>query len=87
MAKIVDQIIGDVVKGAMAEILSKTGLRKTRRARGKAKAASSRGGDIVGSILKAALGSKTTRKPKRTAAKKQVSKRRTSASRSRQRTL
>lgn len=85
MSKIVEQIIGDVVKGAMSEILTKTGLRKTRRTRRKAKAGTSLGGGILGDVLDAALG-KPARKAKRTPAKKQVSKRRTAASRSKQRT-
>ena len=84
MSKIVDQIIGSVVKGAMSEILSKTGLRKTRRARGKAKAGTSLGGGILGGILEAALGEKPARKTRRAPAKKQVSKRRTAAARSKQ---
>ena len=84
MSKIVEQIIGDVVKGAMSEILTKTGLRKTRRTRRKAKAGTSLSGGILGDVLDAALG-KPARKTKRTPAKKQVSKRRTAASRSKQR--
>ncbi len=86
MSKIVDQIIGSVVKGAMSEILSKTGVRRTRRARGKAKAGTSLGGGILGGILEAAIGGKPARKQKRTPAKRQVSKRRTAAARSKQRT-
>lgn len=85
MSKIVDQIIGSVVKGAMSEILSKTGVRKTRRARGKAKAGTSLGGGILGGILEAALGEKPARKKRLTPAKRQVSKRRTAAARSKQR--
>ncbi|WP_296021988.1 hypothetical protein [uncultured Agrobacterium sp.] len=85
MSKIVDQIIGNVVKGAMSEILSKTGVRKTRRARGKAKSGTSLGGGILGGILEAALGEKPARKTRRAPAKKQVSKRRTAAARSKQR--
>ncbi len=82
MSKIVDDIIGSVVKGAMAEILNKTGLRKTRRSRGKAKAGTALKGGVLGTILDAALG----QAKKRSAAKKQVSKRRNAAARSRQRT-
>lgn len=85
MSKIVEDIIGSVVKGAMSEILSKTGVRKTRRTRGKAKAGTSLGGGVVGSILEAALGGKPAKKTRRAPAKKQVSKRRTAAARSRQR--
>jgi hypothetical protein len=80
LSKIVDQLISGVIKGAMSEILKKTGVRQTRRTKRRAKASTSLGGGIVGSILKAALGEKKTR-----VAKKQVSKRRTAAARSRQR--
>lgn len=85
MSKIVDQLISGVIKGAVAEILKKSGTRQTRRTKRCAKASTSIAGGLVGSILKAALGEKTTRKPKTRVAKKQVSKRRTAAARSRQR--
>lgn len=84
MSKIVDQIISGVVKGAMAEILKKTGARTTKRTRRKTRSSKSLGDGIVGSILKAALGGKKT-KPVRAPAKKQVSRRKTAASRSKKR--
>lgn len=76
MSGIVDQLLNGVVKGALSEILTKTGIRKTRRAR----RTKSTGG-IVGSVFEAALNAAVKPKP----AKKQVSKRRTAAARSRQR--
>lgn len=85
MSKIVDQFISGVVKGAMSEILKKTGVRQTRRTKRRAKASTSVAGGILGGILEAALGKKTTRTTKARPAKKQVSKRRTAAARSRQR--
>ncbi|NTZ90963.1 hypothetical protein [Agrobacterium tumefaciens] len=80
MSGIVDQLLNGVVKGALSEILTKTGIRKTRRTR-RTKNTGSLAGGIVGSVLEAALGGATKSKP----AKKQVSKRRTAAARSRQR--
>jgi hypothetical protein len=73
LSGIVDQLLNGVVKGALAEVLTKTGIRKTRRAR--------RTKNTVGSVLEAALNAAVKPKP----ARKQVSKRRTAASRSRQR--
>ncbi|MQB09753.1 hypothetical protein DXT96_07785 [Agrobacterium sp. ICMP 6402] len=80
MSGIVDQLLNGVVKGALSEILTKTGIRKTRRMR-RTKSTGSLAGGIVGSVLEAALSGATKSKP----AKKQVSKRRTAAARSRQR--
>ncbi|AAK87620.1 MULTISPECIES: hypothetical protein [Agrobacterium] len=80
MSGIVDQLLNGVVKGALAEVLTKTGIRKTRRAR-RTKNTGSLTGGIVGSVLEAALNAAVKPKP----ARKQVSKRRTAASRSRQR--
>ncbi|MEJ1174209.1 hypothetical protein WA845_08180 [Agrobacterium sp. CMT1] len=80
MSGIVDQLLNGVVKGALAEVLTKTGIRKTRRAR-RTKSTGSLAGGIVGSVLKAAINAAVKPKP----AKKQVSKRRTAAARSRQR--
>lgn len=85
MSKIVDQLISGVFKGAMSEILKKTGVGQTRRTKRRAKANASLAGGIVGGILEAALGKTTTRTTKARPAKKQVSKRRTVAARSRQR--
>ena len=85
MSKIVDQLISGVVKGAMSEILNKTGVIQTRRTKRRAEASTSVAGGILGGILEAALGKKTTRTTKARPAKKQVSKRRTAAARSRQR--
>jgi hypothetical protein len=80
LSGIVDQLLNGVVKGALAEVLTKTGIRKTRRAR-QTKSAGSLAGGIVGSVLEAAINAAVKPKP----AKKQVSKRRTAAARSRQR--
>ncbi|CAN7448245.1 hypothetical protein HW571_21035 [Agrobacterium genomosp. 3] len=80
MSGIVDQVLNGVVKGALSEILTKTGIRKTRRTR-RTKSTGSLAGGIVGSVLKAALNAAVKPRP----AKKQVSKRRTAAARSRQR--
>lgn len=69
MSGIVDQLLNGVVKGALAEVLTKTGIRKTRRAR-RTKSAGSLAGGIVGSVLEAAINAAVKPKP----AKKQVSK-------------
>jgi len=79
LSGIVDQVLNGVVKGALSEILTKTGIRKTRRTR-RTKSTGSLAGGIVGSVLKAALNAAVKPRP----AKKQVSKRRTAAARSRQ---
>ncbi|MCZ7482206.1 hypothetical protein [Rhizobium rhizogenes] len=80
MSGIVDQVLNGVVKGALSEILTKTGIRKIRRTR-RTKNSGSLAGGIVGSVLEAAINAAVKPKP----AKKQVSKRRTAAARSRQR--
>ena len=80
MSGIVDQLLNGVVKGALAEVLTKTGIRKTRRARRTENTGSAAGG-ILGSVLEAAIKAAVKPKP----ARKQVSKRRTAAARSRQR--
>lgn len=81
MSGIVDQLLSGVVKSALSEILTKTGLRKTRRTRRRTRANTSLAGGIVGSVLEAAINAAVKPRP----AKKQVSKRRTAAARSRQR--
>lgn len=68
MSGIVDQLINGVVKGALSEVLTKTGIRKTRRAR-RTKSTGSLAGGIVGSVLEAAIKAAVKPKP----AKKQVS--------------
>ncbi|QTK78238.1 hypothetical protein AT6N2_C0317 [Agrobacterium tumefaciens] len=80
MSGIVDQLLNGVVKGALAEVLTKTGIRKMRRAR-RTKSTGSSAGGILGSVLEAAIKAAVKPKP----ARKQVSKRRTAAARSRQR--
>lgn len=80
MSGIVDQLLNGIVKSALSEILTKTGIRKTRRTR-RTKTSGSLAGGIVGSVLEAAINAAVKPKP----AKKQVSKRRTAAARSRQR--
>ncbi|MDZ7926093.1 MAG: hypothetical protein U5L46_02775 [Agrobacterium sp.] len=81
MSGIVDQLLNGVVKGALSEVLAKTGLGKTRRIRRRTKTNTSLAGGIVGSVLEAAIKAAVKPRP----AKKQVSKRRTAAARSRQR--
>lgn len=80
MSGIVDQLLNGIVKSALSEILTKTGIRKTRRTR-RTKTSGSLAGGIVGSVLEAAINAAVKPKP----ARKQVSKRRTAAARSRQR--
>ncbi|MCZ7939962.1 hypothetical protein KHC17_17295 [Agrobacterium salinitolerans] len=80
MSGIVDQLLNGVVKGALAEVLTKSGIRKTRRAR-RTKSTRSAAGGILGSVLEAAIKAAVKPKP----ARKQVSKKRTAAARSRQR--
>ncbi len=75
MAGILDELVSGIVKSAMSEILKKShGRTATRRTKRRTRTAKNEG--LVESIIKAAL-------PK--PAKKQVSRRRTSASRSKQR--
>ena len=69
MSGIVDQLLNGVVKGALAEVLTKTGIRKTRRAR-RTKSTGSAAGGILGSVLEAAIKAAVKPKP----ARKQVSK-------------
>ena len=62
MSGIVDQVLNGVVKGALSEILTKTGIRKTRRAR-RTKSTGSLAGGIVGSVLEAAINAAIKPKP------------------------
>ena len=85
MAGLLDQIVSGVVDAALKEVLKKTGVRKatTKRTRRKTTTSKKASGGLLGDIIEAVL------KPeKKTVAKrprKQVSRRRTAASRSRQR--
>ena len=86
MAGLLDELVSGVVDAALKEVLKKTGVRKspTRRTRRKAtttpkKASGGILGDIIEAVLKPAR-KKPVRRPR-----KQVSRRKTTASRSRQR--
>jgi hypothetical protein len=84
MAGLLDELVSGVVDAALKEVLKKTGVRKaaTRRTRRKTTTRKKASGGLLGDILEAAL------KPEKKAAKrprKQVSRRKTAASRSRQR--
>lgn len=84
MAGLLDELVSGVVDAALKEVLKKTGVRKTttKRARRKTTTRKKTSGGILGDIIEAAL--KPEKKPvKRT--RKQVSRRRTAANRSRQR--
>ena len=84
MAGLIDELVSGVVDAALKEVLKKTGVRKTptRRARRKTTTRKKASGGILGDIIEAALkpAKKATRRPR-----KQVSRRRSAASRSRQR--
>lgn len=69
MSGIVDQLINGVVKGALSEVLTKTGIRKTRRAR-RTKSTGSLAGGIVGSVLEAAIKAAVKPKPAKTGQQK-----------------
>lgn len=84
MAGLLDELVSGVVDAALKEVLKKTGLRKTatKRTRRKATTRKKASGGILGNIIEAALKpeKKTAKRPR-----KQVSRRRTAASRSAQR--
>ena len=84
MAGLLDELVSGVVDAALKEVLKKTGLRKTttRRTRRKTTTRKKASGGLLGDILEAALkpARKTAKRPR-----KQVSRRKTAASRSRQR--
>ena len=84
MAGLLDELVSGVVDAALKEVLKKTGVRKatTRRTRRKATTRKKTSGGLLGDILEAALKpeKKTAKRPR-----KQVSRRRMAASRSRQR--
>lgn len=85
MAGLLDELVSGVVDAALKEVLKKTGLRKTtttKRTRRKATTRKKASGGILGDIIEAALKpeKKTAKRPR-----KQVSRRRTAASRSSQR--
>ncbi len=85
MADLFKELVSGVVDAALKEVLRKTGVRKspTRRTRRKATTRKKASGGILGDLLEAAL--KPKKKPVRRP-RKQVSRRKTTASRSRQRT-
>ena len=84
MAGLLDELVSGVVDAALKEVLKKTGVRKTttKRTRRKTTTRKKASGGILGDILEAALKpeKKTAKRPR-----KQVSRRRTAASRSSQR--
>ena len=84
MAGLLDELVSGVVDAALKEVLKKTGVRKTttKRTRRKTTTRKKASGGILGDIIEAALkpASKTVKRPR-----KQVSRRRTAASRSNQR--
>ena len=84
MADLLKELVSGVVDAALKEVLKKTGVRKspTKRARRKTTTRKKSTGGILGDIIEAALkpATKTAKRPR-----KQVSRRRTAASRSRQR--
>ena len=84
MAGILDQLVSGVVDAALKEVLKKTGVRKTtttKRTRRKTATRRKASGGLLGDIIEAAL------KPEKPAKRprKQVSRRRTAANRSSQR--
>ncbi|MBK5568760.1 hypothetical protein [Ensifer sp. SSB1] len=76
MADLIKELVSGVVDSALREILKKTGVKRTSTKRTKRRARTTSGGGILGDILEAAIS-----KP----AKKQVSRRRTAAARSKTR--
>ena len=84
MAGLLDELVSGVVDAALKEVLKKTGVRKTttKRTRRKTTTRKKASGGILGDIIEAALKpeKKTAKRPR-----KQVSRRRTAASRSSQR--
>ena len=84
MAGLLDELVSGVVDAALKEVLKKTGVRKTtaKRARRKTTTRKKASGGILGDIIEAALkpAKKTAKRPR-----KQVSRRRSAASRSSQR--
>jgi len=76
MAGVVEEFISGIVSSALKEVLTKSGVRKaTRRTRRRTTKAKS--GGLLADIVEAAIRSKPTRK--------QVSRRRSAAARSKQR--
>ena len=85
MTGLLNELVSGVVDAALKEVLKKTGVRKTtstKRTRRKTTTRKKASGGILGDIIEAALkpAKKTAKRPR-----KQVSRRRTAASRSRQR--
>ena len=84
MADLIKELVSGVVDAALKEVLKKTGVRKspTKHTQRKTTTRKKASGGLLADIVEAALGKekKPARKPR-----KQVSRRRTAASRSRQR--
>ncbi len=83
MAGLLDELVSGVVDAALKEVLKKTGVRKTTTTkRTRRKTTTKASGGLLGEIIEAVLKpeKKTAKRPR-----KQVSRRRTVASRSRQR--
>lgn len=81
MAGLLNELVSGVVDAALQEVLKKTGVRKattTKRTRRKTTTRKKASGGLLGDIIEAAL--KPAKRPR-----KQVSRRRTAASRSSQR--
>jgi hypothetical protein len=85
MAGLLDELVSGVVDAALKEVLKKTGVRKTTTKRTRRRTTTAKkkaSGGILGDIIEAALkpAKKVAKRPR-----KQVSRRRTTAGRSRQR--
>lgn len=85
MSGLFTELVSGVVDAALKEVLNKTGVRKTttKRTRRKTTTRKKASGSLIGDIIEAAL---KPEKQKATRTRKQVSRRRTAASRSKQRT-
>lgn len=78
MASLIEKLVSGVVKSAVSEILKKTGTATTKRTKRRTRKKETVAGGILESVIDAALGKKPVRKQK--------SRRRTAAARSKQRT-
>lgn len=77
MAGVLEEFVSGVVSSALKEVLNKSGVRKTKSRRTRRRTSKAKSGGILAEIVEAALKPKPTRK--------QVSRRRTAAARSKQR--
>lgn len=77
MAGVIEEFVSGVVSSALKEVLNKSGVRGTKTRRTRRRTSKTKSGGILADIVEAAL------KPK--PARKQVSRRRTAAARSKQR--